>query len=91
MSGTLWLLFLLCGVMGSVGHYCITRSFHRIDLSATQSARYLDLIWASLFGLIFFGDWPASTTFLGGAVILASTLWIAQREARARSGTSKHG
>lgn len=82
LSGSMWLLFLLCGVMGSIGHYCITRSFHRIDLSATQSARYLDLIWASLFGLMFFGDWPAGTTLLGGAVILVSTLWIAQREAR---------
>ena len=82
LSIGLWLLFLLCGVMGSLGHYCITRSYHRIDLSATQSARYLDLVWASLFGLIFFGDLPAGTTLIGGAVILASTLWIAQREAR---------
>jgi drug/metabolite transporter (DMT)-like permease len=77
-----WLLFLLCGLMGSLGHYCLTKSFHRIDISATQSARYLDLIWASVFGLLFFGDVPPGTTLVGGAVILASTLWIAQREAR---------
>jgi drug/metabolite transporter (DMT)-like permease len=82
MSGGLWLLFALSGLMGSIGHYCMTRSFHRVDISATQSARYLDLVWASLFGLLFFGDMPAATTLLGGAVILASTLWIAQREAR---------
>jgi drug/metabolite transporter (DMT)-like permease len=82
MSGRLWLLFALSGLMGSIGHYCMTRSFHRVDISATQSARYLDLVWASLFGLMFFGDMPAATTLLGGAVILASTLWIAQREAR---------
>jgi drug/metabolite transporter (DMT)-like permease len=82
LSAGQWLLFLLCGVMGSLGHYCLTKSFHRIDISATQSARYLDLIWASLFGLLFFGDVPPGTTLVGGAVILASTLWIAQREAR---------
>lgn len=82
MSTGHWLLFGLTGLMGSIGHYCMTRSFHRVDISATQSARYLDLLWASLFGLIFFGDWPTATTFLGGAVILAATLWIAQREAR---------
>ncbi|MFZ9509150.1 MAG: DMT family transporter [Burkholderiaceae bacterium] len=77
------LLILLAGVLGNVGQYAVTRSFHRTDISATQSVRFLDLLWASLFGWMFFSDVPAHTTLAGGAVILASSLWIARRESRA--------
>lgn len=77
------LLIVLAGVLGNVGQYAVTRSFHRTDISATQSVRFLDLLWASLFGWMFFSDVPAHTTLAGGAAILASSLWIARRESRA--------
>ncbi len=78
------LLLVLCGVLGNVGHYCMTRSFYKTDISATQSIKFLDLVWASFFGLVFFGEIPTQTTLLGSLVILAATLWIARREARER-------
>lgn len=78
-------LIILAGVLGNVGQYCMTRSFHRTDISATQSVRFLDLLWASIFGWLFFNDVPAQTTIAGGVVILASSLWIAHRESRARA------
>ncbi len=82
VSASQWGVVLIAGVLGNLGQYCMTRSFHRTDISATQSVRFLDLLWASLFGLIFFGDLPSYTTLTGGAVILAASLWIARREAR---------
>lgn len=83
-----WVLFLVGGILGSVGHYCLTRSFGAADISATQSVRFLDLIWASLLGLLVFGDWPSRDTLIGGAIILLATLWLARREAGA-SGSEK--
>jgi len=77
-----WALFLFAGVLGSGGHYCLTRAFRSADISATQSVRFLDLIWASVMGILVFGDWPSESTLLGGLVIFASTMWIARREAR---------
>lgn len=77
-----WLLMGVCGVMGNLGHYCLNRSFARADLSATQSIKFVDIIWASLLGFLFFAEVPAKTTLLGAAVILAATLWIARRESR---------
>jgi drug/metabolite transporter (DMT)-like permease len=77
-----WLLFLLCGLLGSVGHYCIARSYAVADISATQSVKFLDLVWATLIGWLAFGDAPSRSTLIGGVVICASTLWIARREAR---------
>ena len=79
-----WGLVMLCGVLGSAGHYCLTRSFSVADISATQSVKFLDLVWAALLGWMVFGTWPSQWSLAGGAVICASTLWIARREARGR-------
>jgi drug/metabolite transporter (DMT)-like permease len=79
-----WLLFLLCGVLGSAGHYCLTSSYAAADISASQSIKFLDLVWATLIGWLAFSDAPSRSTLVGGIVICASTLWIARREARGR-------
>jgi drug/metabolite transporter (DMT)-like permease len=81
-SNAQWLLLVLCGVLGAAGHFCATHSFKVADISATQPVKFLDLVWAALLGYLFFGTTPAGWTVLGGTVILASTLWIARREAR---------
>ena len=77
-----WLGFAVTGVLGSLGHYCLTRAFHTADISATQSLRFLDLVWASLLGWLVFGDVPSPSTWAGALVILLATVWIARRESR---------
>lgn len=77
-----WAGFALCGLLGSLGHYCLTRSFHVADISSTQSVKFLDLVWASLIGWLVFADLPSGSTLTGGAVICAATLWITRRESR---------
>jgi drug/metabolite transporter (DMT)-like permease len=77
-----WLGFLVCGVLGSAGHYCLTRSFAAADISATQSAKFLDLVWAALLGYTVFADRPSAATLAGGALICAATIWVARRESR---------
>ena len=79
-----WLLCLLCGILGSAGHYCLTRSYATADISATQSVKFLDLVWATLIGWLAFSDEPSRSTLIGGIVICASTIWIARRESRGR-------
>ena len=79
-----WLGFLACGLLGSAGHYCVNRGLAAADISATQSAKFLDLVWSAFFGFAFFGDLPTETTLLGGTVIAAATLWVARREGRRR-------
>lgn len=80
-----WFGFALCGLLGSGGHYCLTRSFHAADISATQSVKFLELLWAAGLGWLLFADVPTRTTLLGGVVICSATLWVARREHR-RSG-----
>lgn len=77
-----WAGFALAGVFGSLGHYCMTQAFKATDISATQSLRFLDLIWSALLGWMVFSDLPSVYTVLGACVIASSTLWIARRESR---------
>jgi len=77
-----WALLLACGFLGAGGHYCMMRAFRVADISAVQSVKFLELLWAALLGYLMFGTTPAGWTLAGGAVILASTLWLARSESR---------
>lgn len=79
-----WALFMVCGMIGSLGHYFSNRARRATDVSATQSIKFLDLVWSVLAGLAVFSDVPSVTTMLGAGVIFISTTWIARREARKR-------
>jgi drug/metabolite transporter (DMT)-like permease len=87
LAGWHWAAFLVCGVLGSTGHYCLTRSFAVADISATQSVKFLELVWAAALGWLVFGNQPTASTLIGGAIISASTLWIAHRESQRRRPT----
>jgi drug/metabolite transporter (DMT)-like permease len=74
--------FLVCGLLGSLGHYCLTRGIREADLSATQTPKFLELVWAGLLGWAMFSEVPSGSTLAGGLVISAATLWLARRESR---------
>ncbi|MBL8377028.1 MAG: DMT family transporter [Burkholderiales bacterium] len=78
-----WLLFVLCGLLGSGGHFCLTRSLAVAPVSSTQSVKFLDLVWSTFMGWVLFAEPASATTLAGGAVISVATVWIARREARA--------
>jgi drug/metabolite transporter (DMT)-like permease len=82
-----WAGFLLCGVIGNASHYCLTRSLAAADVSATQSAKFLDLVWSGIMGWLLFSEMPGLNAIAGGCVISAATLWVARRESR-RAHTS---
>jgi drug/metabolite transporter (DMT)-like permease len=84
-----WAAFAVCGVLGSAGHYCLTRSFMAADISATQSAKFLDLVWSALMGYLLFADVPSQSTLIGGTLICASTIWVAGRESRQERGKQR--
>jgi drug/metabolite transporter (DMT)-like permease len=79
-----WGWFLMTGLLGSAGHWCLTEAFRIADISATQPVKFVDMIWSSALGWIVFSEVPAAATFAGAAIIFAATTWIARREARAR-------
>lgn len=83
-----WFGFVGAGILGVTSHYCVTRAFAIADISATQSVKFLDLVWASVLGYLVFAEIPTRSTLTGGAVICAATVWIAYRESRNRKTVS---
>jgi drug/metabolite transporter (DMT)-like permease len=82
LSAGVWLGFVVCGILGTLGHYMLTRSFSMAEISSTQSLKFLDLIWAAALGWALFGDQPSSHALIGGGLIVAATVWVTHRETR---------
>ena len=81
-DGRQWLLLGCCGLLGTAAHVFMTRGFALADISVLQPLRFLDLLWASLFGFLMFAALPSNSAILGGVIIVSATLWIAHREKR---------
>lgn len=77
-----WGIALLCGALGSLGHWFLTHAYKLAGISTAQPVKFLDMIWAASLGYIFLSEIPSTSTLLGAAVIFISTTWIARVEAR---------
>ncbi len=75
-----WLLMAGLGGMYGVGHYLLIRGLEMAPASRLSPFLYTQIIWATLFGVIFFGQFPDGLTIAGAAVVIASGLYIWWRE-----------
>lgn len=72
----------LTALLATSGHYCMTRALKAADVSAVQPFTFLQLVWATILGLVLFGERPDLWIWLGGAVIVGSATWMAHQEVR---------
>ena len=70
-------------MLGFAAHYSIVRSLEIADASTVAPLNYVRLVWAIGIGFVVFGDVPGAATLAGGAIIVASGLYVVCREARA--------
>ncbi|MBB2970636.1 MULTISPECIES: DMT family transporter [Phyllobacteriaceae] len=77
-TGELFALLLL-GVVACAAHLLITRSLKLAPASMLAPLQYTLLLWAILFGWMFFGDFPDIQTLIGAAVIVLAGLFIFHR------------
>lgn len=73
-------LLLLLGLLGSAGQVLFTEAFRHADTGVIMPLEFTKLIFAAILGFLIFGQMPDIFTWLGGAVIFASTCYIAYRE-----------
>jgi len=77
-----WSLLVLVGATAAFGQYCSLRAFRIAEATAVMPFDYTRLLFAGMFGYFFFAEVPDFWTLVGIAVLIASTLYIAQREMR---------
>jgi drug/metabolite transporter (DMT)-like permease len=75
-------LLLAIGGSGSAAQYCMIQGYKAGEATAVIPFDYSRLIFAAAVGVVLFAEYPDLWTILGAAVIAASTLYIALREAR---------
>lgn len=86
-----WILLLLIGAIGTAAQSCGIRGFRCGEATAVAPFDYTRLLFAGLFGYLLFGDVPTSQTLMGAGLIVASTLYIARREAALGKRPSSRG
>lgn len=80
--GDLW-AFALLGLFGTAAQALIIRAFAVAEASAIAPFGYTGLIWAGLWGWLFWGMIPDVWTVTGAVLIVAAGLYVWAREAQA--------
>ncbi|MDE0977338.1 MAG: DMT family transporter, partial [Arenicellales bacterium] len=77
-------LLFATAALATTGHYCMTRAFKAAEVSAVQPFTFLQLVWATLLGLVLFDEHPDLWIALGGALIVTAASWMAHREVQSQ-------
>lgn len=84
-----WAFFAVIGVFGATAHTLITAANRLADASILAPVIYLQLIFASIAGVLIFGTWPTIWTLVGALIIIGSGLYIWHRERSTISGKKR--
>jgi len=81
-----WFLFLAFGFFGGLAQLCMIRAFHLAQAAAVAPFSYSSIVWATIFGLVIFGQLPDIWTLVGAALIVSSGLYIFHCERNSSAG-----
>ena len=74
--------FILMGVLAGAGHWCMTHAYLQAPASLLTPFTYLQILWATGFGYLIFGQHPDLISGAGMAIIVASGVALALWERR---------
>lgn len=87
-NGTELALLSLTGALATIGHFTLTRALTLAPISVLQPVSFLQLLWATLFGVLLFAESIDGFVVLGGSILVISISYIAHRESVAKSKPS---
>jgi drug/metabolite transporter (DMT)-like permease len=77
-----WGILAAIGILGVAGHLLLARAFSRAEAAKLAPLDYTSMLWAVLFGYVFFAEVPTPYTFGGAGLIILGAL-VASRRNRA--------
>ncbi len=83
ITGTAALLLFLNGALNAAAHFLIIEALRLGEASLVAPFRYSGLIWATLLGLVIWGEFPDSWTLAGALILVASGVYIIERSPQA--------
>ena len=76
-----WLVLIAIGVVTQIAQVMMTRGLHLERAGRAMSVGYMQIVFAALWGVLFFAEMPDLWGVAGALVIVASTFGIARRPA----------
>ncbi|GAB5508571.1 MAG: DMT family transporter [Rhizobiaceae bacterium] len=73
-------VLLMLGIFGALGHLLLILANRRAQATVLAPFSYLQMVWAIIVGWLVFAELPDRWVVIGAAVIVASGIYIAQRE-----------
>lgn len=77
-------LMVATGALASFGHYLLIAAHRLAPAAMLASFIYTEIVLVIVLGFLVFGDLPNRWTLTGAAIVVASGLYILQRERRVR-------
>lgn len=77
-----WAMLFLIGLLGTLAQTCIIRAYKIGEATAVAPFDYTRIVFAGLLGYVVFAELPDAWSIAGAGIIVASTLYIARREAQ---------
>jgi drug/metabolite transporter (DMT)-like permease len=79
-TGRELMLLVMLGILGGFGQLFMTNGYRFAQASTLASFDYVAMVWAILFGWLFFSELPAIAVYVGAVIVISSGLFIAWRE-----------
>jgi drug/metabolite transporter (DMT)-like permease len=75
-------LFIASGLIAVLSQTFMTRAYQYASAAVVSPFTYTSMIWAALFGWMFWSEVPSPTIWYGAVIVIASGLYILWRETR---------
>ena len=77
-----WFYLWCLAICGTIGHSFFTRAYSLAQITSLQPFQFIKLPMIAFLAWIIFSEVPEYWTWLGGAIIFSSTVYITRREAK---------
>lgn len=74
--------FIVLGWLGALIQRTFNRAMSETDASVALPFNFTRLIWAAMFGYLFFAQIPDLWTWVGGSVIFLASIWLTRISAK---------
>jgi S-adenosylmethionine uptake transporter len=80
-----WLLLGALGLIATVCHLLVAYAYRLASIGILAPFQYVEIIGATILGLVIFNEFPDTVTWLGVAIIVSSGMYVFHREAKLAS------
>ncbi len=79
-----FLLLVCLGLIATFAHLLIIFAYRQAPISILAPFQYIEIIGATILGVVIFDDFPQLGTWIGIALIVGSGIYVFHREAKSR-------